>query len=138
MTSVYASKIDAWLVAVLLVVMAACGFALVQALAVSSPAAWLTAAFIAGTGIGLPLWLLRTTRYTLDGAQLGIRPGPFKWTIPLADITAIAATSNPAASPALALDRLRITYGVGRSVMISPRNKAQFMRDIETARGSAV
>src|SRR3546814_13731637 len=61
----------------------------------------------------------------LGQGQLRVLSGPFKWSVPLAKITAITPTSSPLSSPALSLDRLRIDYGVGNSVMISPRNKEQ-------------
>lgn len=98
---------------------------------------WWTAAFTAGVGVGLPLWLLLSTHYTLEPRQLIVRSGPFKWCIALADITAITPTSNPLSSPALSLDRLRIDYGRGRSLMISPRNKEQFLHAVEVARRDA-
>jgi hypothetical protein len=69
---------------------------------------------------------------------LVVRSGPFKWCIPIADITSITPTSNPLSSPALSLDRLRIEYGRGHLLMISPRDKEQFVRDlVVTARDPA-
>ena len=95
------------------------------------------AAFIAVIGVGLPIWLLLSTRYMLEPRQLRVQSGPFKWHIKVADITSITPSSNALSSPALSLDRLRIDYGSGRSLMISPRNKEQFLRDIEAARRGA-
>lgn len=57
-----------------------------------------------------------------------------KWQVPIAGITGITPTSNPLSSPALSLDRLRIDYGRGKSLMISPKNKEQFIRDLEARR----
>ncbi|QQO05935.1 PH domain-containing protein [Luteimonas sp. MC1750] len=95
------------------------------------------AAFIVVIGVGLPIWLLLSTRYTLEPRQLRVQSGPFKWHIKVADITSITPSSNALSSPALSLDRLRIDYGSGRSLMISPRNKERFLRDIEAARRGA-
>lgn len=134
MTTVYRSRIDAWLLIVLVAAMAAslvAGIALVSA---GSIAAWWSLALIAGVGILLPSWLLLGTRYTLAPERLTIRSGPFAWQVPLADITGITPTRNPLSSPALSLDRLRIDYGPGRSVMISPRDKARFIQDLEALR----
>ena len=92
------------------------------------------AAFIAGVGAFLPLWLLTSTRYSLLNGELRIQCGPFRWRIPIAAITGITPTSNPLSSPALSLDRLRIDYGTGDSLMISPRDKTGFIRELEAAR----
>lgn len=138
MATVYRSKIDVWLMAVLAMAIAGSLLAALTVLSVRSPTAWAIAALTAIVGAGLPLWLLLATHYTLERGQLVVRSGPFTWRIPVADITSITPTSNPLSSPALSLDRLRIEYGQGRSLMISPRDKEQFVRDIGTAmRGAA-
>ncbi len=137
MATVYKSKTDAWLLAVLAVAIAVSLFAAIVTVSDGSAAAWPMAAFIAVIGVGLPIWLLLSTRYTLEPRQLRVQSGPFKWHIKVADITSITPSSNALSSPALSLDRLRIDYGSGRSLMISPRNKEQFLRDIEAARRGA-
>jgi hypothetical protein len=63
--------------------------------------------------------------------HLRIRCGPVDSRIALSAITGITATRNPASSPALSLDRLQIDYGQGQSVMISPRDKESFIRDLD-------
>lgn len=85
-------------------------------------------------GAGLPVWLMLSTTYTIGESSLLVRSGPFKWQVPIAGITGITPTSNPLSSPALSLDRLRIDYGRGKSLMISPKNKEQFIRDLEARR----
>lgn len=137
MATVYRSKIDAWLLAVLALAMAVSLVVTFMTFSAGSPVAWLVAAVTVGIGVGLPLWLLLSTRYTLEPRRLVVQSGPFKWHIAVADITSITPSSNPLSSPALSLDRLRIDYGRSRSLMISPRNKDQFVRDIEAARRGA-
>ena len=137
MATVYRSKIDAWLLAVLALAMAVSLVVTFMTFSAGSPVAWLVAAVTAGIGVGLPLWLLLSTRYTLEPRRLVVQSGPFKWHIAVADITSITPSSNPLSSPALSLDRLRIDYGRSSSLMISPRNKDQFVRDIEAARRAA-
>lgn len=132
--TVYASKIDGWLAAVLGAAVVSSLWASRHLLLAGSPAAWLAAPLIACVGAGLPLWVLLDTRYVVDATHLRIRSGPFRWTVPIAGIVRIAPTSNPLSSPALSLDRLRIEYGRGASVMVSPRDRAGFMRAIEAAR----
>jgi hypothetical protein len=85
----------------------------------------------------LVLWVLLTTRYTLEGAHLGVRSGPFSWVIALKDIRAVTSTRDPHAAPALSLQRLRIDYGAGRSIMVSPAEEAQFLAELR-ARGVAL
>ena len=78
----------------------------------------------------LPLWLLRTTDYTLTDTHLRIRSGPFRWSVPLSDVRSVTATRNPLSSPALSLDRLRIEYGGTRAVMVSPDDKDGFVNEL--------
>lgn len=136
MITVYRSKTDTWLVAVIVASVAvaagATAFALAEAPAGS---AWI-AVLAFGATTALPLWILMATYYTLDAEQLAIRSGPFSWRIPLAEIHRITPTSNPLSSPALSLDRLRVEYGNGRALMISPRDKERFLRDLEGRRGA--
>ena len=137
MATVYRSKADTWLVAVLAIAIVASIFAAIKVLSTGSATAWAVAAFIASIGAGLPLWLLFSTRYKLGHSELVVQSGPFKWRILVADITSVTPSNDPLSSPALSLDRLRIDYGRGSSLMISPSNKDQFVRDIEAARRGA-
>jgi hypothetical protein len=41
---------------------------------------------------------------------------------------------DPGTGPALSLDRLRIEYGSGRALMISPAEKQRFLRDLAARR----
>lgn len=131
MSTVYRSKVDRWLVVVLVAAAALClGVSLVPLRTVSGVAMLAPLAALA-VGIGLPLWLLAGTRYTVTDERLDITCGPFRWRIPLAQITGITPTSNPLSSPALSLDRLRVSYGPGKSVLISPDDKRRFIDDVE-------
>jgi len=85
----------------------------------------------------LAVWVLLATRYTLDVTSLRVRSGPFFWVIPLKEIRAVTRTDDRRSAPALSLRRLRIDYGAGRSIMVSPREEAQFLADLR-ARGVAV
>jgi membrane protein YdbS with pleckstrin-like domain len=132
--TVYRSKVDAWLLAILAFAIGVAAYAILGVFSQGSPAARWAAGLIAAVGIGFPVWLLLSTYYTLEPRKLVVRSGPFKWRIPLADIAGITPTSNPLSSPALSLDRLRIDYASGNTLMISPRNKEQFLREIEALR----
>ena len=135
MEQVYTSKIDTWLALVLIGAGVACLIAFVFALrtgSASAIAATLPALII---GAGLPIWLMTSTTYTLSNTTLFVKSGPFKWQVPIEQITSITPTSNQLSSPALSLDRLRIDYGRGLSIMISPKDKMQFIIDLEARRG---
>lgn len=89
-------------------------------------------ALIAGAGV--PLWLLTTTHYVLSDSRLIVRSGPLRWEVPLEDITGIEPTRSPLAAPALSIDRIRICYGRGKAILISPRRRERFLCDLEARR----
>lgn len=125
------SKIDRWILVLLIVVI------VVQVIAVGG-AALQAGDPLATTGlimtmiaiIGLMVWLLVGTHYTVDGNTLRIVSGPFRWNIAIDTITTVEATKSPISSPALSLDRIRLRYGNNRSIMISPADKTAFLRAI--------
>ncbi len=131
---VHHSKIDSWILAVLALAIVVSAYATQEVFNAGTAASWWSAVVTAVLGIGLPLWVLISTRYCLDERQLLIRSGPFRWQVPLREIHAVTPTRNPLSSPALSLDRLRIDYGNGRTVMISPRDREGFLRDLAAAR----
>lgn len=137
MPTVYRSKVDIWLFVVLAFAALAALYSAAQTMAAGTTGSILVAVLVAVVGVGLPLWLLLSTRYTLQATHLLAQSGPFKWVVPLADIKSITPSNNPLSSPALSLDRLRIDYGKGRMLLISPRDKEQFLSDIEAARRAA-
>lgn len=134
MTTVYHSKIDNWLLVVLASAIAVSLYASIQLISTEPPSAWWPLLLTLGLGVVLPLWLLLGTRYILQPEQLIIRSGPFKWVVPVAEITHLSSTKNPLSSPALSLDRLRIDYSRGKFIMISPRDKERFIQDMENLR----
>ncbi len=120
----YRSKRDAWLVS--LIVMAALMCVVVSAPLVFSGNA-LLAMLIVLSGTVLPLWIVASTRYLVSQDSLKVISGPFRWTIGRDSITAIEPTRSPLSSPALSLDRLRIHYGAGKSLLVSPEEQRAFM-----------
>ena len=138
MATVYKSKIDWWLGAILIVAMIASALAGLKALSADTPNSIWNAALIGGVGLILPLVSLLSTRYVIQGQQLVVRSGLFKWRIPINEISDITPSSDPIASPALSLDRLRITYGQTKSLLISPRDKDGFLAQIALLRRGAV
>lgn len=137
MTRVYKSRIDTWLLMVLLVAMAVSLMAALEVVIAMPSSGWWIALFVAAIGIGVPAWLLLGTGYRLDEGELRIRSGPFRWRILLASINSVEPSANPIASPALSLKRLRIDYGTGQTLYISPRDRDRFLADLERLRGGA-
>ncbi|RFF27455.1 MULTISPECIES: PH domain-containing protein [unclassified Wenzhouxiangella] len=82
-------------------------------------------------------WLLLDTKYRLDDKELRISSGPFRWRVLLSTIQSAEPSANPIASPALLLDRLRIDYGAGQTVYISPRDREGFAQEFERLRTDA-
>jgi len=126
----FRSKVDWWLGAVLLIAAALSGMAVAIVAVVESPLAALAVSPILLLSVGLPVWLLRATRYTFDAENLHVRCGPFTWRIPLREVRSVTPTRNPLSSPALSLDRLRIDFGRMKSIMISPEDKEGFLREL--------
>ncbi len=85
------------------------------------------------------LHMYLTTRYTITKEMLTITSGfLFKKEIALNSITSISPSRNPISSPAFSLDRLQIRHGKNDSVLISPINKEEFLRDIHAASNTIV
>lgn len=138
MTMVYRSEIDTWILVVLIIsVVVSLGAGALLISVIGSTKSWLLAILIASPGSILPVWLVATTYYKIEPDHLFISCGPVQTKVPLWEIKSITPTNNPLSSPALSLDRLRIEYGQGKSVMISPRDKERFIRDLNAARESA-
>ncbi len=78
-------------------------------------------------------WVMLTTYYVVGETDLLIRCGPLRITILLDEIDRIVPTRDASSSPAMSLDRLRISYhrgGKEQTVMVSPRDKSEFLRQV--------
>ena len=87
---------------------------------------------------GLLILLAYPINYEITASTLEIRSGILlRYKIPLPSIVRVGPTSSPLSAPAWSLDRLRIDYltnGKKKVVLISPRDKKTFLRQlIETA-----
>lgn len=127
----FKSKIDRWLLILLVVVMV---FEVVvmsiAALQTADPRAALGLVVTALLIVALIGWLLTGTHYTVDGNTLRVVSGPFRWKVTIDQIHSVEATRNPLSSPALSLDRLRIRYGKNRQIMVSPSDQRGFLKAI--------
>ena len=100
-------------------------------------AMWPVAVLVIPAGVGLPVWLFATTSYRFTDADLLVRSGPFRWRVPLREITSVRPSRDLLSSPALSLDRLRIDYAKRSFILISPRERDEFLRDLESRIASA-
>jgi len=122
--------VDWWLRVVLMAAAAASTFAIVCLAVTESPLQAVAFSPVLLLSVGMPVWLMRRTTYTLDADELLVRSGPLRWHVPLREIRAIRSTRNPLSSPALSLDRLRIEYGDHRVIMISPDDRVRFLEEL--------
>ncbi|MCI1265051.1 MAG: PH domain-containing protein [Saprospiraceae bacterium] len=92
---------------------------------------------VIGIAILLPIILFvvhmfLTTNYTIESDDLIIKCGFLSnKTIDIKTIKKITETNNPLSSPATSLDRLEINYGKFDKILISPKNKTEFIDDIK-------
>jgi hypothetical protein len=126
----FRSAVDWWFYAVIAVAVAVAVVAVLPVMATGSPG---QIAFGVGTllfAVGLPLWLLFSTEYRVVEQALLVRSGPFRWTIPLAEISSVRESNSALSSPALSLKRLEVKYGGGKSILVSPADRDGFLAAI--------
>jgi len=128
---VYRSKIDVWLIVVVVGVPVGGLDFLLDGIGTNDRIANLLALVIVAVVLGIFAWLYWTTRYSISGDFLLVKSGPFSWVIPIEDITSIESTRNAMSSPAFSLDRLLIRYGNNAQLMISPKDKTHFMAELK-------
>lgn len=127
----FASAVDPWLGALLLLIVAMVPALLIGAWTVAEDdpgaAAGLaaSAAFIAAVFAGL-VW---PVRYTCTSHTLVVRSGALRHHVPYREITRVVPSRALWSSPALSLDRLRIEYG-SRWLLISPTDRSDFLAEL--------
>lgn len=128
----FRSRIDSWIFILLIIAIGGMMVALVAALmnAVRGTEALILVA-VTIPGIFLIISTLLRTHYTVADGNIRVVSGPFAWNVPIAEITDISETHSRLSSPALSLDRLRISYGRSKSIMVSPEDKNGFLRAIK-------
>ena len=129
MREVYRSKIDLWLGLVLVGVPVVAAYLIVRRGPSDIPDFWL-GLVVCALMLAFSLWLLASTRYTIDQDSLHVRSGPVSCTIALKDIRKISPTRTVSSAPALSMDRLQITYGNWQDCVVSPKDKEGFLRSL--------
>ena len=77
------------------------------------------------------LHLFLKTEYSIDKAKLTIKCGVFSYQpIDIQQIKEVSTTKSLISSPAPSFDRIQINFGKFDEIIISPRNKFNFVRDL--------
>lgn len=131
-TKVYRSKRDAWIVGVLWLVIVFCVASMIYVFyAVTSIASIIAQESLFLVLVAFCLSILRNTYYVLEGHQLLIRSGWFRWRTQYADIQEVTPSRKAWSSAALSMDRLYVRHRNARSSSyISPEDKEGFLRDL--------
>jgi hypothetical protein len=126
----FASKRDAWLVALIWIAAAGALAGGLGQLSSNAPlAVRVLVLLVLLCGTVLTLWILYGTIYVIRDEHLLVRCGPFRKIVPLLEVDSVHPSRDMASSPALSLDRLAICWSQGRHrVLISPDAKQDFLR----------
>lgn len=90
---------------------------------------WLTVGVVGIVALFI-LSLLRTV-YTIDDKALRVRCGFIPYpSMQVADIVSVRLTRSVFSSPALSLDRIAVTTLQGRQLVISPKERVDFVRQL--------
>jgi hypothetical protein len=130
-TKRFKSKIDRW-VFLVLVLAIVIDFVVIGAILLK-PGDPLTATITiiaSSLVVALIISIMIGTHYTVTRYLLVIRSGPFRFKVPLHQIESVREPRSPLSSPARSMDRLLIRYGKRRRIMVSPDDKAGFLKAI--------
>ena len=116
---IYKSKVDWWLVVLILGVF---GYPIVDGILMQEYLLSVVFSLV----LVLFYFLSKTIKYVIKGDSLMI----WKTQIKINSIRKIYKTNNPLSSPALSLDRIAIVYNKYDEVLISPKERKQFVEDL--------
>lgn len=119
----YPSKVDSWIGIILVLVPAGL---LIEAVFLRS----ISAAVVAASILVLYGLAVLPTNYTIAPDALEVRSGVIRTPIPYQEIRQVRPSRSWLSAPALSLDRLEITYGSSSTTLVSPRDRAAFLRDL--------
>lgn len=91
---------------------------------------YLIFAGIGGLFLGYLLYFNRSTKYIIDSRNLIVKCGWYKKSIAINTIKSISKTSILLSSPAPSFDRIELIYNKFDSLVISPKNKTAFAKDL--------
>ena len=125
MKTVYPTKVSITLILIISIIM---GCILIS-LAVSSK--WIPFFIDLLLYVSL-VYLMVSIKYEINESQLIIHQAMGKMVIDINTIKSIEPTHTVLSAPASSLDRLRISYNKYDDVVISPRRKEEFIRQLQT------
>lgn len=138
---IFPSKRDAWIVAVLWLIILVSAAGAIAALTMSLSIVSLLIQEVMWIGIIVFCFsILRSTYYAIKTESLLVRTGPFKWTILFEDIEEVVPSRKAWSSAALSMDRLYIDHkSSSGGTYISPVDKQDFLKALaERASGLQV
>ncbi len=124
MEKTYKSKIDLWLLVLLIV---AFGGPLIY-MTLREPH-WFAVVWLPITV--MVIYSVTTIQYVIAGDMLLIKSIGFSSAIPIKSIRRIEETNSLLSSPAASLDRLEMVYNRYDSVLVSPKDKSGFINDLK-------
>lgn len=127
----FKSKVDWWIFLLLLGAIVIDLVMIVEIAAADESPGAKTATILGGIGVMFLLAsILLRTYYAVDKNVLRVVSGPFRWKIPVDQITSATPTRSLLSAPAMSLDRIKIKYGKFRTMVVSPADKEGFLRAI--------
>lgn len=122
----FPSKVDAWLAAILVLLLVTAFAVPILLFATGEPQAWVG---LVGTAVILAILggLAWPVCYELEDEALLIRFGLVRSRIRYAAIRRVVPSRSILSSPALSMDRLHVDAGSSLGPLISPRDKAGFL-----------
>ena len=92
---------------------------------------WLGLLIIGGVS-ALIIHIFFNTNYTIDHNKLQVRGGLFFYKeVNIQSIRKVVETKTPISSPALSLDRIEVFYNKFDSIIISPKDKKEFIKHLQ-------
>ena len=134
MITVFQSKRDVWIVALIWAGALLSVFGALAQLTATAPFLFKAAMLVfLGSAAYFMLWVHYSIDYPLTDEKLLIRCGPFRFSVPLAEIDSVSPSHNPLSSPAGSLDRLLIKWNAERKrILISPLRKTEFLQALDS------
>jgi len=124
----FKSKVDHWIFLILVAVIVINGGVIgMIALDGGDPLASTIIILVLLLVMALIMSIMFSTHYTVDRGILRIASGPYRFKVPINQITSVKASRSPLSSPALSMERLLIRHGKRRRIMVSPADKAGFL-----------
>ncbi|MEZ5293179.1 MAG: PH domain-containing protein [Vicinamibacterales bacterium] len=128
MTQRFSSKVDAWIMVLCFGPLVALLVARLAGVPIGRPAGGVPVALL--VVLTSMLVLVATTSYVVTDDAITVWFGPIRRKRPLTDITRLKASRRAESSPAWSLDRVEIFTARGFWLLVSPSDKAGFVRAV--------